>query len=849
MNGAETDAGGSHTNPALYRFAFEHAVSGMALFSSRGLLLDVNRRFAELIGLSAEALFRSSLSSFLVREDLPPFYRALRRLKRLGGMEEGEFRLRHTGGSFLWLQWRVTSTGLKDEGDPVLLLDVQDITSYKKMERTNFESEQRYSSLIEYNPAVILSLDLQGEVVGANPAAEKAIGYSEQELLGRSFKTLIKQEEGELRLSHYRNGFVNETFNNLISVCHKEGHILEWGAKDVPIYVNDKIVGFYIIAKDITDQRKDQQSLRKAEQELKDAVRQQQGLTYKFKAAGGRLVLTLCDGELLYRMGLTPEAVVGRPLQEVLDWQGEEREEAFRRALAGEENVQFEGRYAEIDYLASLRPLKEGDAVKEVIVSCVDITERKWIARKLSESEQRYRSLFHYNPDAVVFTDRSGHFISLNPVNELITGYKPEELVHQTLLTQMEEEDQQAGIEFFTRTLGGEPQNGELRIRHKNGHPIHAHVTYIPTIVNQEVVGVYSIIKDISAQKKMQEELRSTKELLESFVENIDEAICLLDLDRTIIQINRAFERIYGWAKEEAEGMRLPVIPPGQDDEFRETLTRVISGEPVVGRETVRTHRSGHLLTVSETVSPIHDAQGKIVAFASLSRDITEHKRTDELLRKSDKLSVVGQLAAGVAHEIRNPLTSLKGFLQLLRGSAKENQNYYDIMLSELERINVIVNEFLFLAKPQISGSGKNDVCHLLKDVITLLDTQAILSNIEIRFQPEGAAWVQCEENKLKQVFINILKNSMEAMPAGGVIRVEVTRPDSRQIRIRVEDEGEGIPGERLPKLGEPFYTTKEKGTGLGLMMCFKIIEAHKGRITISSSLGAGTIVDVYLPA
>jgi two-component system sporulation sensor kinase A len=232
---------------------------------------------------------------------------------------------------------------------------------------------------------------------------------------------------------------------------------------------------------------------------------------------------------------------------------------------------------------------------------------------------------------------------------------------------------------------------------------------------------------------------------------------------------------------------------------------------------------------------------------ANTCRDITERKRTEEFLRKSDKLNIVGQLAAGLAHEIRNPLTSLRGFLQLMQSVCKKE--HYDIMISELDRINSIVSEFLIIAKPQATTFQKNDIKCMFQNVITLLESQAALHNIQIRLDmEENLPLIPCSEIQMKQVFVNILKNAIEAMPDGGKIYIAAHMQKKDHILIRFVDQGSGIPESMIHRLGEPFFTTKEKGTGLGLMMCYKIIEDHQGSIAIKSSTIEGTTIDVLLP-
>ena len=240
-----------------------------------------------------------------------------------------------------------------------------------------------------------------------------------------------------------------------------------------------------------------------------------------------------------------------------------------------------------------------------------------------------------------------------------------------------------------------------------------------------------------------------------------------------------------------------------------------------------------------------------VPSFHMVVRDMSELNKSRELIQESEKLHIVGELAAGIAHEIRNPLTSLRGFVQLLNfQKQKGTMDYYQIMLSEIDRINSIVSELLLLAKPKTMNYKQVDLKVLIKSIILLLNAQANLYGVVMKpsFHTEkGSYLVYCEENKLKQVFINILKNAIEAMTSGGHLQIDVKLVHDRAL-ILFTDEGPGITKEHLAKIGQPFYTTKEKGTGLGLMISKSIIENHKGTMRIESEVGQGTTVEIILP-
>ncbi|MFB1081311.1 ATP-binding protein [Jeotgalibacillus sp. JSM ZJ347] len=230
-------------------------------------------------------------------------------------------------------------------------------------------------------------------------------------------------------------------------------------------------------------------------------------------------------------------------------------------------------------------------------------------------------------------------------------------------------------------------------------------------------------------------------------------------------------------------------------------------------------------------------------------RDITEIfeyiKRSDQ----QDTLKVVGQLAAGIAHEIRNPMTSLKGFIQLLESDLGDTQKmYFDVINSELSRLESTITEFLMLAKPKNSLMKKIDLRKVLEETVNIMQPQALLHDIELTFTAlEEELFIFGDANRLKQVFINLIKNAVEASPARGKIGVSIEEKN-KDIIASVSDNGCGIPEEKLKKLNEPFFTTKENGTGLGLPVSLRIIEEHRGSVEVISREGTGTRFNISLP-
>ncbi|MFP7300336.1 ATP-binding protein [Neobacillus niacini] len=246
---------------------------------------------------------------------------------------------------------------------------------------------------------------------------------------------------------------------------------------------------------------------------------------------------------------------------------------------------------------------------------------------------------------------------------------------------------------------------------------------------------------------------------------------------------------------------------------------------------------------------PTFFSDGSRKSLLVIGRDITEQRKAYDLVLRSEKLAVVGELAAGVAHEIRNPLTSIKGFLQLAEQNREYDHQYVQIMLSEISRMESIVSEYLSLAKPnQNSPKSPHDIVTLIRNVITLFESQTNLRNIMIHSELNHSYQIMCNPNEIKQVLINIFQNALEAIGSNGDIFINLRDVPEGGVEITFVDNGCGIEKERLRKIGEPFFSTKEKGTGLGLLTSNRIIEKHNGTIKISSEVNKGTEVRITLP-
>ncbi|MBS4211572.1 PAS domain S-box protein [Bacillus sp. FJAT-29953] len=485
--------------------------------------------------------------------------------------------------------------------------------------------------------------------------------------------------------------------------------------------------------------------------------------------------------------------------------------------------------------------------------SITDIKKEKRILleKHLNGSLNSYQSLFACDSDAIYAMDLDGYFIPLNPACALIFGYNSDEFSKLTYMKVMKLEHLDRAISFFYKAIDGKLQNFDCQIVHKSGKLIDLNMTNYPIVIDGEIVGVYAVAKDITEikqkRKKLMEDIQQRENTYRDIVEHSPDAVAIVKDELILFANDTAVDLIGAKDKNEVIGKSIyDFLDSPYSDIVKQRAKKVENGMAVdfIVEKLVR--MDGTIIEVE--VKAIPAIYQNEPARHIIIRDIMEKKRTQKLLLQSEKLTVAGQLAAGIAHEIRNPLTAIKGFIKLMDTGREFNSSYLDIINSEVNRIELILGELLLLAKPQSMKFEKRDLPTILEHVKTLADTQAIMRNIGIHILylteiPE----VYCDENQLKQMFINFLKNSVEAMPKGGEIIIEVQCTDSNQIKIRFIDQGCGIPKEHLERIGQPFFTTKDNGNGLGLMISMQIIENHNGTMHISSNEN-GTTMEILLP-
>lgn len=450
----------------------------------------------------------------------------------------------------------------------------------------------------------------------------------------------------------------------------------------------------------------------------------------------------------------------------------------------------------------------------------------------------------------VAITDVKGTIVFANRQFCRISQYSREELLGQNhRLINSGYHSRLFFREMWRTIASGRVWRGEIRNRAKDGSFYWVDTIIVPLL--NDVGKPYRYVSfriDITPRKQLEERL-------DSLIASMPDLVIFKDQDGRWLRANDAAVQLYEIAGKTYQGktdQELAALYPTRADlllagaGYDEQAWR--AGEKWQTEIVLDPSSASPRHLVSSRV-PVFLEDGRRGGMIVVERDVTERRKTEEFLRRVDKITAAGQLASGVAHEVRNPLAAIKWSLLLLQ-SRYEHEELLGMMLSEIERIDATVEQMLSLSREKLPVLQQVDVGGVLLAIVRLMRVQAQGRGIEIHLAADsGLPPVRGDENQLKQVFINILKNAMEAMETGGSIQVTARLQNEDQVRVQFIDEGTGIPEDQLNRIGEPFYTTKESGTGLGVMTCYKIVREHGGTMSIHSKTGAGTVVTLVLPA
>src|SRR6266849_4542191 len=347
--------------------------------------------------------------------------------------------------------------------------------------------------------------------------------------------------------------------------------------------------------------------------------------------------------------------------------------------------------------------------------------------------------------------------------------------------------------------------------------------------------------------------LADLRALHERIVESIRSGVITTDLQGRIYTFNAAAEEITGYKPEDVRGHDASIFFGDMTRQITASMNAAATGKVSPRFQADCLTPNGLALRLGFSIAPLFTEEGETSGLVITFQDLTDVRAMEETSRRQDRLAAVGRLAASIAHEIRNPLATMRGSIQMLRGEMdadSEQAQLMEIILRESDRLNNIVADYLNYARPRPAQLKDVDVCVLIREAFTLLRNSAELSDAHVLEDdlPAQSVFAKGDPEQLKQVCWNVARNALQAMPDGGTLRISVMSPEPDRLRISFIDSGRGMTPEQVERLFEPFSSTTG-GTGLGLSIVYQIIRDHSGTINVRSRLGEGTTITIELPA
>lgn len=487
---------------------------------------------------------------------------------------------------------------------------------------------------------------------------------------------------------------------------------------------------------------------------------------------------------------------------------------------------------------------------------------------ELKEREETWRSLFENSIEAVFTVNLEGNITAANSALVEMSGYPREEVIGASYIKfcspHKAEEIYRTYNSLYRTGVPIENFSYNMYAKDATERKVEGYVTILKH--RGKTIGFQGTLRNITERLRAEQALAEEKERLAVTLKSIGDGVITTDIEGKIVLINRAAERLTGFDQREAQGRRLLEV-------FRiiNEKTRVSCEDPVkkvidsagmieIDSDTILIAKDGTERIVADSGSPIKDKDSNIIGVVLVFRDVTEKKRTEDELRKTQKLESLGILAGGIAHDYNNILTAIMANISLTKTYAKKGDRIYD-RLEKMEKAAIMAgrlnHQLLTFSRGGVPVKETVIVSELVRDSVTFALGG---SNVRCEFMIDGDLRpVDADVGQLSQVFNNIVINAQQAMSGGGTLTVHacnVTISDDDTLPIlngdyvviSIADEGEGIPPENVEKIFDPFFTTKEKGSGLGLSISYSIVKNHNGHIELRSKVGIGTTFLIYLP-
>jgi nitrogen fixation negative regulator NifL len=774
------------------------------------------------------------------------------------------YKVLQTGTSHRW-EWTgpdhrnydVFDFPFNDVDGSALILELGIDVTERKLAEEKLRSLNAYNrSLIEANLDALVTITADGKIGDVNTVTEAITGYPRQVLIGTAFHGFFTDPE-KARLGYekvFETGIVRDYE---LEIQHRDGHT-------TPVVYNasvfhdesGRVAGVFAAARDITERKQ-------AELKLHHLNAYNRSL---IEASLDALVTITSDGKIGDVNSVT-ESITGYQRDELIgkdfhnyfsdpDKARSGYQRVFESGLLRDYELEIQhrdGHATPVVYNASVYRDESGN-VAGVFAAARDITDRKIAEKELI----LLNTALEAAANGIIVVDKDGTILWSNPAFSRMTGYTEDEVIGQNpRILKSGIYDEEFYRSLWNTILAGYVWHGELVNRRKDGSLYDEDQIITPVIDHDgRITNFISIRQDITEHKRAEDALRKSEEQYRSLVIATAQIVWQTDANGDVVEDNPLWREFTGQSLEESLGRGwINAFHPADQERIAQVWTHALKTKSPYETECRIRNQRGEYSDFAVRGVPIIDKDGEILSWVGTCTDITEKKNYETQLVQAEKHAAIGRMVGSVTHEINNPLQTIKNCLYLIKqdtGPDSPDREPLEMALSETQRLTNIVGQLRQLYRPQsVQTMQSQDLADIVEEVHSLIIPH--LNNSQVVWQPLAGiehCSINCTRDQIIEVFLNICMNAIEAMqPNGGTLSVNlVNSSDKAQVGVIFSDSGPGIKPELLQHIFEPFITTKEFGLGLGLSICYGIIQKHGGQITVDSQPGQGTSFTIWLP-
>lgn len=766
-----------------------------------------------------------------------------------------EIRWIHKNGRIIWTEHLMTLTVDKD-GKPVgFTVIARDITERKQAEAAYQESQKFSTSLLENAPHATVVFNADTSVKYVNPAWERINGWTLEEVVGKKAPDYPwwPEEQKQSFLEPFTETMKKGGSGNSEIFAQKKNGEIYWIAMNwVSVEKNGELAYMIINSVDITDRKKMEVALKESEEKFSKAFSSSPNPVCIVTVKEGTFLEV--NESFLHFCGYTRKEVIGHTPVELNLWINKDDEEKMGKSFKETGKVdllEIRSRMKSGEVRTGLFSAEEMEigGVKCFTLVITDVTERKKAQEALRESEEKFSKAFQSSPSSISISRMSdGKFIEINDTFLRDKGYTREEIIGHTAT----ELNIYAKKEDYTNIRA---------LLNKHGKFVNRETRYF-TKSGQKRVGLMSgeiinigdepcmivVHTDITKQKEVETKLQAHQKLIDSILVNTPQGVLVIDKDNRVLLANKTMQDIFYFSSIKLNNGLLKDIFP---TEKYFNLHKVVKSSEAQKHTVEFRYKTEELEKIIYCVVVKMDGERILLTFSDISREREE----EEKLYLTDRLASLGEMAAGLAHELNNPLTGILALSQLLMSNNLPAEQKEDIecIHTEANRASNIVKNVLLFARNKIGDNGRSSPNDVLKDILKLREYDERINNISVVTNlEENLPYIPLDKGQLQQVFLNMISNAEAAIKEihdAGTITITTQRVNNH-VNIMFSDDGCGIKKQIMPRIFDPFFTTKEigKGTGLGLSICYSLIVKHGGKINVKSQVNEGTTFTIRMP-